>query len=88
MSEKSRVVFHIAIPIAIPNSNKSQWTRVGVIIKSASGKMFGKINFRPMKEWDGGFSLFEPERERGAKAEFPSEAGMEAPPPEMDETGF
>lgn len=82
MSEgKARILSHIAIPIKIPNSNKSQWTRVGVIVQSANGKRFGKINFIPTAGWDGGFALFEDDR-KGAAQEFP-EQELDEPPAEL-----
>lgn len=85
MSERARVLYHIAIPIKIPNSNKSQWTRVGVVVRSSTGKLFGKLNFKPVGPWDGGFSLFEDDKPKaGASTEFPeAEDELESPPPEL-----
>ncbi len=84
MSGKARILYHIAIPIKIPNSNKSQWTRVGVVVRSESGKVFGKINFTPVKDWDGGFSCFEDDKRQGSTAsqEFP-DAELDTPPEEL-----
>jgi hypothetical protein len=55
---KAQVIYNIAMAIDIPNTNKAQWTTVGVIVKTDNGKLFGKINYRPMKEWDGKFCIF------------------------------
>jgi hypothetical protein len=65
---KAQVVYNISIPIDIPETNKAQWTNVGVIVKTDSGKMFGKINFTPLPigSWSGKFCLF-PVTPGGAK---------------------
>lgn len=67
--KKAKILYNISIPIKIPNSDKSQWTNVGVIVQTASGKVFGKINFMPMPvgSWDGSFNCFDTPKGTGTK---------------------
>jgi hypothetical protein len=55
---KATILYNISIPIDIPNTDKAQWTNVGVIVQTANGKIFGKINFLPVDGWKGNFACF------------------------------
>ena len=75
----------IAVPLLKSNINKGKkFMTAGAIVRDERGYMYGKLELRPVDEWDGGFYLFPYDRKAKEEGLDPyPHPDMNEPPPDI-----
>jgi hypothetical protein len=53
----NQIIYRVKVPVLKRNKRDKKLLEAGVVIES-NGRLYGRLDLRPVGEWDGDFCLF------------------------------